>query len=316
MAKGLKVTMVGAGGFIGASLAERFARTDTLCVVDRTHRLQRLGHLPDNVRRVTWEPDDEMTRLHDTLVATDVLISLAWTSQPAQSMTGMVGDARQNIVRSLELFQYAAERGVDRIVFASSGGTVYGNVDQVPTPETTPLMPVSAYGVSKMAVERYLDLISYHYGVTGISLRIGNPYGPYQLAGLSIGLIANFLLRAVEGEPLRLFGDGETVRDYVWIEDLAAAVEAVSRTPGLSAGAYNVGSGVGHSINDVATMVEGHFPRLGPRIYEKGRAFDAMRSVLDTTKLRQATGWATTRSIEDGIAEMKEHALRGIGARS
>lgn len=296
-------SIIGGGGFIGEHLCAHLEKIGAqYTVADKAHRLDRLKHIVPSTNMVTFDGSD-VSRLHHALQSTDVVIYLSWTSQPAQSMTSMVDDAEQNILNGLRLFQFAGEAGVKRIIFASSGGTVYGNADQAPIHETSPLNPVSAYGVSKLAVEQYLQLLVQQYGLTGISLRIGNPYGPYQLTGLSIGLIANFLLRASRGEQLKIYGDGQIIRDYIWIEDLTEAILLAS-TEKIASGPYNIGSGCGFSINEIASIVEQRFLDLPERSYVDSRTFDARRIILDISKFADATGWQPKKSLQKGIEEM------------
>ena len=297
------VTLVGGAGFIGTSVAGALrARGDRVAVFDTRRRLDRAGALLDGVGTVAV---DGLTKreIARHLEGSDVLIHLAWSSQPADSMLGMVEDASENIVGSINLFNEAAMVGVRRIIFASSGGTVYGNTDRVPIPEDRSLNPVSAYGVSKAAVERYLQLLAFHHGFNGISLRVGNPYGPYQLVGVPIGVMAHFIRRAVNGEPLKIYGDGSVVRDYVSIRDVAEAF-AIATVQPLASGEYNIGSGKGLSINEVADLVEREVGRRPLRDYAPNRTFDAQRVVLDITRFSAATGWTPATDICDGIREM------------
>jgi UDP-glucose 4-epimerase len=224
-------------------------------------------------------------------------------------MSRIAEDASVNIVGSLELFLAAARASVRKIVFASSGGTVYGNAEKLPIEEKLPPNPVSAYGVSKVAVERYLQLAAFHNGFTGISLRISNPYGPYQLAGVPIGVIANFIRQLRAGEPLRIYGDGSVVRDYIWIDDVAhAVVMAVQKD--LASGEYNIGSEIGHSINEIASSVENAMGIRTSREYVSDRSFDARKVVLSTAKFRRITSWTPHVSLGEGIERMTRVAQR------
>jgi len=237
------------------------------------------------------------------LKGTDVLVHLAWSSQPADSMVGMVEDANKNIVGSLKLFAAAARANVSRIIFASSGGAIYGNTDKLPILEGLSPNPVSAYGVSKVAVERYLQLVDFHHGLTGISLRIGNPYGPYQLVGTPIGLIASFIRQIRADAPLRIYGDGRIVRDYIWIGDVANAIVAAATTD-MKSGEYNIGSGEGRSINEIADLVEAALGRSTSRVYFDHRSFDARQVILSTEKFRHITGWRPEISLTEGLQRM------------
>lgn len=297
----MRVLLNGGAGFIGEALADRLrAASADVYVADTMQRIERVR---PSLNRANLIPCEFNIPPDDCLKNADVLVQLAWSSQPSNSMSSIADDAKTNIVGSVGLFERSIMAGVKKIIFASSGGTVYGNASILPISEDGHLAPVSAYGVSKLSVERYLQLLSLHHPVTGISLRIGNPYGPYQLRGLPIGLIANFLLQLSKGNPLRIFGDGRIIRDYIWIEDVA---EAINRAifQDMPPGEYNIGSGIGHSINEIADLVESEWGSRTPRTYVDRRSFDVQQVVLAIEKFSSAANWHPTVSLKDGIARM------------
>lgn len=297
----MKVILVGGAGFIGLAAIEALSREAQIHVVDTARRLKR-ARLEASAITIT-ATEDICGGLESVIAGADVLIHLAWSSLPAASMKNVIDDAQNNIVGSLSTFTAAANAGIKKIIFASSGGTVYGNTCILPIEETQATNPVSAYGVSKLAVERYLQLIAFHHGVSGVSLRIGNPYGPYQLAGTPIGLVANFIRQLRAGAPLRIYGDGEVVRDYIWIDDLASAI-ALAAEVNMESGEYNLGSGEGHSINEVADLVERACGIRTHREHVPQRSFDASKVVLSSVKFTAATNWRPTIPLREGISRM------------
>ena len=297
-----KVVIVGGAGFLGTALAARLtALGRPLLVLDTPRRLTRGAAL---LARVPIAPfaftDSDPVGFH--LDGAAVLVHLTCSSTPASSMASLTRDAAENIAPSVALFEAAGRAGVGRVLFASSGGTVYGDAAAMPIPETAPLEPLSGYGASKVAIETYLQLAARRDGFTGVSMRIGNPYGPYQLLGAPIGVIARYLSEIASGRGLTVWGDGEAVRDYVHIDDTVAAMLRLMDQPDLAGGAYNVGSGTGISLNGV---IEAIFAAIGRRAQvrlEPGRAFDVRRVVLDPAKLTRATGWRPEIGLDDGIA--------------
>ena len=298
-----KVSLIGGAGFIGASvLARLLEEGHDVTVADTARRIARIEPLLRGATAIAIDEGPEADS-RAALKGRDVVIHLAWSSGPAQSMAHMIADADANIIGGLSQFNQAADEGVGKIIFASSGGTVYGNAAALPIKESDPLSPVSAYGVSKAAVERYLDLIAFHRGPTGISLRLGNPYGPYQYVGTPIGVIANFIRRLRQGQPIEIYGDGDVVRDYLWIDDAADAFAAAVRAD-LETGAYNIGTGEGHSLNEIASLIEDAMGIKAARVHLEGRNFDASRIALDYSKFEAATGWRPRVALRDGLAKM------------
>ena len=164
-------------------------------------------------------------------------------------------DIRENLIPSLAFLNLARSAGVKRVVFLSSGGTVYGRSKQIPTAETEPTDPITAYGISKLAIEKYLALYEMHYGLDYRILRVANPFGAYQLPVKRQGLIAEAISRAMNREAVEIWGDGTMVRDFVFVDDVVNALEiaAVDRSEER---VFNIGSGVGRSVRDVLTTIE------------------------------------------------------------
>jgi UDP-glucose 4-epimerase len=170
-----------------------------------------------------------------------------------------------------------------------------------PATEDHPLRPISAYGVSKSAVEAYLDLFAASTGMRPVSLRIGNLFGPGQNAARMFGAVTQFSKAALTGAPIVLFGDGSTVRDYVYIDDAVDALLRAARAE-HSSRALNIGSGEGRSLNDIIAVLEKQLKRPLQVKRQPPRAFDAPVSILDSSRARREIGWAAQVSFEDGVA--------------
>jgi UDP-glucose 4-epimerase len=303
----VRVALVGGAGFIGCAVAEALARRgDAPVLLDLPRRLEATADLAPGAPRVAF---DFATAVDPTpaVAGFDALVHLGSTTHPARSMASMHYDAASNIAPSLALFEAAARRGIPRVVFASSGGTVYGAPSSLPVDEEAATRPLSAYGVSKLAVERYLALVP---GVAGVSLRIANPYGIFQLRGAPVGVIANYARRLAHGEPLEIWGDGSSVRDYIAIEDVATAFLAALGDV-LPAGVYNVGSGQGVRLDEVIRLLFEVAGRHAPVHRLPARGFDVPAIVLDCSRLRSACGWAPRTDLPTGIAALWEAASRG-----
>jgi len=308
-----RVILVGGAGFIGQSVARELdQRGHEACVLDSPRRLARLSR-EDGGREhqeLNWKDHSGLRRV---LQKSDVIIHLAWSSTPADSMSGICDDAEINILRSIRLLEAAQSAAVPRFMFASSGGTVYGNsLDQCPRVETDATNPVSAYGVSKLAVERYVDLYARKNNTIGINLRMGNPYGPDQYRGATVGAIAHFIYAAARSEGLDIFGDGSIVRDYLYIDDLANAICLIAEPEFRRSGSYNIGSGQGTSIGELIKKISLITEKQLVVNYDTHRSMDVSYIVLDCESLSSLTGWRPKTDLLTGLKIMWRHANKEI----
>lgn len=301
----MRVVIVGGAGFIGTALARGVHRDGhDVLVLDSPRRMARVGDLLTEIecRPFDFLQDDARALLREG----DALVHLACSTDPASSMGSFARDAEWNILPSIRLFDAAAAAGVARVVFASSGGTVYGAPGHLPVREDAPSRPLSAYGVSKVAIEHYLSL---YRRFLPVSLRIGNPYGTYQLRGTTIGVVARCIRATRDGEAFQLWGDGSVVRDYLAIDDVVAAFIAVLFAESVPAGAYNVGSGQGTSVSELVEIVSDIAGR-SPEIHRlDARAYDVPAITLDATRLSCATGWSARTTLSAGIEQMWRAAV-------
>ena len=293
--------MLGAGGFIGTNL----------CLALRARGLPVTGFgragVPPPLARLDalcWRRGD-VERLHDpdALVAGHShLFDLIGAGLPDSSNRNPAQIVADGMPPRIRLLDACRRQGMSRIVFASSGGTVYGPGDGGPIAETAPTDPISAYGIGKLAVEKYLALYHHLYGLEYRVLRIANAYGPHQHPLREQGLVASVLHRLLTDMPIPVWGDGTVVRDYVHIADVVAAMLAVAFEDGDGPRLFNVGSGVGRSVRSViddAARVAGRPARILAR---PGRSADVPVNVLDSQRLRQRTGWSPAVGWEAGLA--------------
>jgi len=300
----MRIAIIGGAGFIGSAIAQLLSKTDIeLSIFDTKKRLDNLLNVRQQFNTILF-PYPKVKDLHRYFTGFDALIHLACTTEPAISMESMVFDARTNIVPSLEIFQAALDAGIARIIFSSSGGTVYGDPKALPVAEDDEKNPVCSYGVSKLAIEQYLSLYAKNSSIKGISLRLANPYGPFQLHGTRIGIIAHYLNEIKNGQPLSVYGDGNIVRDYIYIDCTALAFFTAIFSSSLPSGTYNIGSGKGVSINE---LIEILFKITNHRVsvnYTPGRLFDVQKIFLDSSRFQALTSWRPQVSLEEGILKM------------
>lgn len=240
----------------------------------------------------------------DTLVevfsGVGMIYHLASTTVPGTSNLDPIYDVSTNVVGSLNLISAMSKAGVRRIVFFSSGGTVYGVPQHLPVKESHVLRPISSYGVTKVAIENYLLMYEQLGTLDPLILRPSNPYGPRQSTAGIQGAVGTFLGKALANEGVSIWGDGEIIRDYLYVDDLTSlAIEA-----GVSGvcGVYNAGSGSGLSLNELCDLVREITGAPLPVEYLPARKFDVPKVVLDIDATSKQFGWIPNISMKDGIA--------------
>lgn len=300
--EGKNCLVLGAGGFIGKALCEHLCENGA-----RVHGLVRRPPptLPAHLA-VTWTVGDFSDRatLSKLVRGQDFVFHLAFGSIPETSNRNPTADVLGSVVPTLTLLDLCCAEGIEKVIFSSSGGTVYGvTPPELVITEAAPTNPISAYGVTKLTIEKYLALYQRLHNLDFHVLRISNPYGPGQSPHKRQGLVATVLYRALTRQPIEIWGDGEIIRDYVHIRDVVKAFLYVSQYNGDSR-IMNVGSGVGLSINRVVNDVEGvlGFTDI-PRRYSPARVGDVPRNVLDIALISSETGWRPQMSWTDGLHE-------------
>jgi UDP-glucose 4-epimerase len=304
-----RVLVTGGAGFIGSHIAEAYlaAGWDVTVLDDlsRGHqknvpkcaRLVRADIRSPEARRTLAEGRFDVLNHHAAQI--DVRVSV---ERPAL-------DADINLVGFVNLLEGASEGGVKRVVFASSGGVVYGETTVFPTPETDGKRPVSPYGVSKLAGEHYLRAIGLLRAFEGVAMRYSNVFGPRQDPKSEAGVVSIFVSRVLAGRPVTVFGDGTQTRDYVFVRDVAranvlAGTAPVERGEGIDDTAFNIATGQERTVLDVANAVMEVIGRPVPIEFAAPRPGELLRSVLDARKAEGRLGWRPEHRFEDGLTEL------------
>jgi len=228
-----------------------------------------------------------------------LVFHLASSTVPSTSNLDPTADVQSNLIGALNLCRAMIEAVKRRLVFFSSGGIVYGNPRQLPVPETQALHPISSYGGVKVAIENYLLMYEQFGSLDPLILRPSNPYGPRQSGAGLQGVIVAFLGKAHTGEGVRIWGDGEIVRDYLHIDDLLTF--AVTTAGGRLTDAVNVGSGKGHTLNQILEVVREATGASLPAEYASAREYDVAEIVLDITRATTDFGWHPRIELASGI---------------
>lgn len=253
--------------------------------------------------------------LREAMVGVDTVYHLAATFMPREADAIPKQDCIENVVGTLSLLDVAVETGVKRVVFASSGGTVYGPTDIVPIPESHPTNPISAYGISKLACEKYLQLYNgrgREQALATISLRIANPYGSNQNIMKAQGALTTFCHHAVTEQRIDIWGDGSVERDFVHVRDVAKAL-ALAGAANVGGTEINIGSGKGTSLNSLLDLIEEIENRPLVREYLPPRSFDVQRNQLDSTRAKQLLGWEPKIELREGITELLAYLHKTAG---
>ncbi|MSP78830.1 MAG: NAD-dependent epimerase/dehydratase family protein [Dehalococcoidia bacterium] len=303
-----RALVTGGVGFIGSHVVDALvARGDSVAVLDvlSTGRHQNL-----NPKATLFQVDLRGDEVADALQSfhPDVVFHLGAQSSVVVSLRDPVQDAEINVVGTANLLRACVGAGVRKVVFASSGGTVYGEPDTLPCAEDQPLRPRSPYGASKVAGEALLQAFSASFGLSGTALRLPNVYGPRQDPNGEAGVIAIFGARMLRGEPVTIFGTGAQEKDYVYVEDVARAFLLASEE--AESQVYNVGSGVGTSVNTLFSSLAHLTGYALQPSHEPARPGDVFKFSLDGTRLRQRLGWRIRVPLEEGLRKTLS-SLRG-----
>jgi UDP-glucose 4-epimerase len=289
----MRVAVTGGAGFIGSNLVDALvARGDDVTVVDnfasgRREDLNEAATLLEHDIREPFSLDAE------------VVFHLAAQADVQTSMTRPEYDAAVNVVGTVNVL---ASNPAAQVIFASSGGAGYGECTK-PATEETPLLPLSPYGIAKKCGEEYLAGWNRIHGTSHVSLRFANVYGPRQDSGLEGGVVSIFLEHMTRGEETTIFGDGGHSRDYVYVDDVVAALLAVV---GKSGGPYNVGSGVETTVAELHAAAARATGNDAPPRHAEARLGDVRRSALDSSRIARELGWRAQVSLEDGLTRTRD----------
>ncbi|WP_182531440.1 NAD-dependent epimerase/dehydratase family protein [Dokdonella fugitiva] len=291
------VLLLGGAGFMGRALCARLgARGYDVHVLTRGTALEIAEGC--TVHGGGIENTELLRRL---LPRMGTVVHLASATTPGLSAATPSLEADLNIAPTLGLLGELIAHPRVRLVYVSSGGTVYGDPGGGSADESSELKPLSFYGAGKVAAETFLRCFQQRHGNPLVILRPSNVYGPGQPRYQGFGVIRTMLQHALDGTTMGIWGDGSIVRDFVYIDDVVSAMECFVADDAL-VGTFNVGAGVGHSLNDLVAIIERVSGRPLSVRHEAARGIDVQRIVLDTRAIRQRCGWTSTTSLEAGVA--------------
>jgi len=297
----MKALVIGGNGFIGTALVDQ--------LLERGIKVRVFDRYPSRYK----EPVDgveymigdfaNIGEIHKAVVGMNWVFHLAYTTLPETSNDDPVYDVRSNVIDTIQLLQECCDNNVDKFVFVSSGGTVYGVPQSVPIKEDQATDPICSYGITKLTIEKYLHLFHRTKKLEYSVARIANPYGERQNPDAKQGAIGVFLGCIARRQPITVYGDGEVIRDFIYIYDAADALIACAdyvagdKAPRV----FNVGSGVGYSLNQIVDTIKKVVDVEVKVNHIPGRAVDVPSNVLDIELGRKLLKWEPKVDLESGV---------------
>ncbi len=303
-----KVLILGGAGFIGGNLARSLvqAGADVRIFTRPTASVGRLQDILDRVEVVYGDFLDDVA-LDRAVRGSSIVFHLISTTFP-NTVTSSTYDIFSNLLPTIRLVELCLNHNVNKLVYASSGGTIYGEPRQVPIPEDHPLIPKSAYGQSKLTIENYLNFYARSTQLDVAILRISNPFGPGQHAWRVQGIVAVAMGCLLRQQPLKLYGIGSAVRDYIYIGDVVDAMILASQRKGSSVA--NISSGQGHSVLEIVERIESIAGRTIAKEFIAERPNDVEVNILDNRRAREIYGWVPKCSLHAGLTTTLEFMQR------
>ncbi len=295
----MKILVIGGCGFIGSHVVDALLRGGhSVRVFDHSREKFRLS-LP-GVEYLQGDFTDRVA-IEQAVLGMDAVYHLVSTTFPLTASQDPQRDVRENLIGTLQLVEIMLQAGVRRLLFLSSGGTVYGIPEVTPIVEKHPLRPISSYGITKVAIEHNLEMFRRTCGLSPIIIRASNPFGPRQGHTGVQGVVATFLNQIANGATIEIWGDGSVIRDYIHVHDLAE----LCVTSGTSdrEGAYNAGSNTGTSLVELLSAMEQVTGRDVIKVFKPARATDVPVSVLDCSAAERDFGWKASQDLHEGLAQ-------------
>ena len=305
MAESTKALVTGGAGFIGSHLVDRLLSEDYQVAILDDLSAGKLRNLNPGATfyhtDITQSAVDEIFSREQP----DLLFHLAARVSVTHSAQNPVDNAEVNVLGTLRLLESARRAGIDKFIFSSTGGAIYGNPEENPCSEATPPAPLSPYGLSKYVAEQYIDLYHRLYRLNYTNLRYGNVYGPRQDPEGEAGVIAIFIQNMLDRDQVRIFGDGYQERDFVYVDDIVEA--NMLAIHGGNNRTLNLGSGSGTSVTSLFEFLKAEVgyqldPEHRPRRHGEVNAIS-----LDSTQAREHLGWSPRFSLEEGLRKTVEY---------
>jgi len=296
----MSTLVTGGAGFIGSNIVDELVRrSEKVIIVDdlSTGKKENINKRAKFYKMNICNPSIKKIFYRER---PDIVIHLAAQMNVRESVKDPIFDAQTNILGSLNILENCVKSGVKKIIFASSGGAIYGEGgNNLPARESFPPSPLSPYGIAKLSVEHYLHYYQYTYGLEYTILRYGNVYGERQDPLGEAGVIAIFIRTMFEGKNPVIYGDGEQLRDYVYVGDVVrATLLAIKKGKNQI---FNIGTGRGTSVNTLYNKLKNLISFSGNPVYASPRAGDILRNYLDISRAKKYLNWYPRVSLDQGL---------------
>lgn len=302
----MNLILFGAAGFIGKNLAISLAKNieDTITLVDTSKEY--FDDIKKELRKNTLIKEDnidEYTDFGSLLAGQDIVYHLVSTTAPTTSNQHIALELEKNLIVTVYMLEACIRNKIKKIIFFSSGGTVYGKDAVCPIDEDTLTYPICSYGLQKVSIEKLLYLYWYMYGLDYRVIRLANPYGPYQRPNGSLGAVTTFTYKALKDEEIVVYGDGSVVRDFIYIDDVVKAVENIVKNKNEYR-IFNVGCGYGVSIKKLLEIISEITGKNLKIIYKTERKVDVPENYLNISRYEKCYGKISTISLQEGIKKL------------
>lgn len=301
----MKILITGGAGFIGSNVADRYISLGHQVIIVDNLVTGRLENIPSQATFIEMDICDAKISNVFAAEKPDIVNHHAAQMDVRKSVSDPIYDANVNVIGGLNLLQNCVEHRVNKFIFASTGGAIYGEQDYFPADEKHPLRPLSPYGITKLTTEKYLYFYHQTYQLNYTVLRYANVYGPRQNPHGEAGVVAIFSEKILKDQQPIINGDGLQTRDYVYVGDVVQANELVLENGDQNI--YNIGTGIETNVNELFTKIVQKSGKAVPEQHGAAMPGEQMRSVLDSSYIQEELKWTPAVNLEEGIAHTVDY---------
>lgn len=301
--KKIKILIIGGTGFLGSQLLNAlYKEGHHISVLSRSGSKKNVHYSKVEYIKGSVENEQILSKVINEI---DYVYYFASTSMPKQSEDDLITDLSNNLIPIINVLNQCVHKRIKKFIFCSSGGTVYGNQNNIPINEKSLCYPISSYGLIKLSIENYIKYFNYKYDLSYEILRLSNPYGANQLTDGTFGIIPTYMNAILNDQIINVYGDGEIVRDYIHIDDFIS-LNLKLLTTSKKNNVINIGTGIGTSINQLIHKIETISGKKANVQYLPKRSFDVSVNCLEIKKVKKIYNWKPRISLDKGLKKTFE----------